>query len=1489
MNPFDRVLQKSVVAIHPFARRIAIVTFVLVATLAPSVPARAICGDFIRDPGEDCDRGPENGTTSCCAADCTFVPVGTTCRAATSGCDAAETCSGDDGFCPIDQTTCPYVVGDGTPQSCTEQAFADALAAGGAITFDCGGPKTITVTSAKLLERNATIDGGGEITLSGGGTSPILQINSFAQHVELHNITFADAYSTSSRFNGAAVFSNAGNLRVVDATFRDNVSRPTSTQGYGAAIYSASRLEILRSRFRDNTTELYGGSFRFALGGAVASFGPTSIVGCEFSGNTAGSSYAARGGAVFFSANYGSDIFIADSTFSANLASSTLNAEGGAVHLANSGATFARNAFLGNTTNGDERAKGGAVYAGGFSLRSFNNTYFGNQAISDATSGIASGGALCLESQDDVHLTNDTLAGNGASGGATAVGGISLSRERVVHIANTLLAENVGGNCGHDETCGGTFVEYGHNLSDDNTCGFTAAGSLNDTPAELDPAGAADNGGLTATVALCTGPGTPAGCTAASPAVAGGDAAICAADPVLDLDQRNFTRPGSGHSSCSIGAFEADSPGEIAATPTATATATPTPTPLAAGNDECDDATQITSLPFDDQVFATDATVGSDDPDQSCGCSPNGQSLWYTYTATAPIRLEFSASADYGVGRPEVALVHAYRGACDALSAAGCAGQFGGSLSNVTLCPGESIQVMATAECSEFATSIEFHADGSPDPDSDGDGFTDHCGDNCPAVANPDQTDSDSDGIGDACDPCPGSADCSAYELDPTFDGDGVTTALSEAQLRALAEQADGKIVAVGVMGNEPTVGRFLTNGSLDPDFGSGGATTVPFDGEFVAVVVQPDQRIVAAGFAWDSDTSTTRFLLARFEPDGTLDSGFGSNGIARSSAVGEFEARRLVRDPDGSLIVAGTGNRDDIGGDYVLLARFTSTGELDSGFGTDGEVYSPITDVNSSLGLVRLLDGKLVVAVTYDSDCSGEPLVVARYHANGSPDLDFGTGGRVEWDVNADRIAGLVELADGKFLLTMSSGGSSYRLVRLTADGALDSDFGGDGVRRFSDSGFSDDAEIRMQGMALQQDGRLVVVGVIDDASFGALVVRHDADGDIDPTFDPAGFKIVPDLYGRAVLVQSDDKIVVGADLEDVVNQWALLRYRSTAVCGNGRWEAGAGEECDDNNTEDGDGCDGLCRIEPSTPTPTASATPTATPTSTSTATPTSTPTLTATTTPTTTPTTTATSTPTTSPTLTPTGTASVTATASPTGTATVTPTITPTGTATGTPTTTPTGTATRTPTLTATATATATATPTAACGDGTLNAGEQCDDGNTDNGDCCSSNCEFESGPSCTQPLAISDAILRLGGRRPDSGSLMMRATLDEDIDGETLLAQLQAGASSVRIRDDDGSFDVVVTIANCRASHRGDRIVCRTTSPLRRIAFRRDGSVWNLAVLARRLSDSQTGGGTNVPASVDAPAHVELSRGGLVNAGDTGACRISRSVILVCRNRR
>jgi hypothetical protein len=151
------------------------------------------------------------------------------------------------------------VIGTGTASSCTSDAVVRAVAAGGIITFDCGSaPVTITLAATAKI-RNDTgpdivLDGGGKVTLSGGGRRRILYMNTCDQaqvHTTSHcqdqetprltvqNLTFVDGNSTGETLDGGgggAIFVRGGRFKVVNSRFFRNACDPTGPDVGGAAI-----------------------------------------------------------------------------------------------------------------------------------------------------------------------------------------------------------------------------------------------------------------------------------------------------------------------------------------------------------------------------------------------------------------------------------------------------------------------------------------------------------------------------------------------------------------------------------------------------------------------------------------------------------------------------------------------------------------------------------------------------------------------------------------------------------------------------------------------------------------------------------------------------------------------------------------------------------------------------------------------------------------------------------------------------------------------------------------------------------------------------------------------------------------------------------------------------------------------------------------------------------------------------------------------------
>ncbi len=290
----------------------------------------------------------------------------------------------------------------------------------------------------------------------------------------------------------------------------------------------------------------------------------------------------------------------------------------------------------------------------------------------------------------------------------------------------------------------------------------------------------------------------------------------------------------------------------------------------------------------------------------------------------------------------------------------------------------------------------------------------------------------------------------------------------------------------------------------------------------------------------------------------GGLDTSFGTSGIVTTDFAGEDAALALVRQADGKLVAAGRSNA--AGSADFALCRYDAEGELDPAFGTGGRVLTdfggnrcaggprnarPCQSHEDCLGgtcvstddvawaLALQSDGKLVAAgerracvggshdgerCQLDADCDppngvcGADFALARYNADGSVDLTFGSAGRVVTDFDGDDTAfALAVQPDGKIVVAgVSTGGGTmdFALARYDSDGTLDATFGSGG-RVVTDLGGQDEAF----ALVVQPDGRLVATGASTAAgSLDFALARYNTDGTLDATFGAAG-QVVTDF----------------------------------------------------------------------------------------------------------------------------------------------------------------------------------------------------------------------------------------------------------------------------------------------------------------------------------------------------------------------------------------
>jgi uncharacterized delta-60 repeat protein len=333
-----------------------------------------------------------------------------------------------------------------------------------------------------------------------------------------------------------------------------------------------------------------------------------------------------------------------------------------------------------------------------------------------------------------------------------------------------------------------------------------------------------------------------------------------------------------------------------------------------------------------------------------------------------------------------------------------------------------------------------------------------------------------------------------------------------------LAVASDGKIVAAGDAYNgsnwDFALTRYKANGSLDPGFGSGGKVMTNFEvsDRALGVVVQPDGKVVAGGLGGADfiHGGGDEFLaLARYLPNGSLDSSFGTGGRVTYPGFGTSEySFGLLLQPDGK-IVASNGD----------LVRYKPDGSLDSSFGIDGRVTTPGFD---AAGIALQSDGKIIAAGS-GPNCG---FMLARYDSNGMLDPSFGTGGLVTTAIGSgcDAAVSVALQADGKIVAVGRTENAAKNfdlaLARYKPDGSLDTGFGAGG--KVVSTHFSDAYAIGAS-VALQPDGKIVVTGGSFSRDF--RLARYLPDGSPDPSFGTSGLTstsftvcAVPRLKGKGL-----------------------------------------------------------------------------------------------------------------------------------------------------------------------------------------------------------------------------------------------------------------------------------------------------------------------------------------------------------------------------------
>lgn len=381
----------------------------------------------------------------------------------------------------------------------------------------------------------------------------------------------------------------------------------------------------------------------------------------------------------------------------------------------------------------------------------------------------------------------------------------------------------------------------------------------------------------------------------------------------------------------------------------------------------------------------------------------------------------------------------------------------------------------------------------------------------------------------------------------------------------AAATQPDGKLLLAGAVvlpeGVAIGVARLTDNGQLDASFAGTGSRSISLPNTTLqgnGIAVQTDGKIVIAATITVSNGNPD-FLILRLNADGSTDTTFNGTGMhAIAFDLGGINAdfaSTIAIQPDGKIVVGGEAYRPGALPNppaRMSFARLNRDGSLDPSFGFGGKSVFDGFD-NGSMGAATAIvsrvlvqpDGKIVAIGTAFWQAGNEAYYAAmRMNSDGSPDASFGAaGGFVAFGIGTSTYQwanGAALQTDGKVILVGSALGD-YAIVRLNANGSIDTAFGGGGAQivGFDYGGNLDDTAT---DVVVQSDGRIVIGGRSDidsrtSANAGDMsATRLLPNGALDTSFGSGGkLHIGFDLgnngfdFANAMVLQAGKPVLVG------------------------------------------------------------------------------------------------------------------------------------------------------------------------------------------------------------------------------------------------------------------------------------------------------------------------------------------------------------------------
>ena len=287
---------------------------------------------------------------------------------------------------------------------------------------------------------------------------------------------------------------------------------------------------------------------------------------------------------------------------------------------------------------------------------------------------------------------------------------------------------------------------------------------------------------------------------------------------------------------------------------------------------------------------------------------------------------------------------------------------------------------------------------------------------------------------------------------------------------------------------------------------------------------------------------------LSRYTTTGSLDTNFGTAGVVTTQIGDGSTANAVAIQSNGQIVIAGVSVY--LGTPEFIVARYNSTdGSLDTSFNssgtTPGIVTTPIGVRANANSLAIQSDGKIVVAGMTANGTQNQFCIV-RYNTDGSYDTNFGTAGIVTTSIGIYAQAFSLAIQSNGNIVVAGSSDTNIALARYnSADGSLDTSFNSTGpTPGIITTSVGNRAQAN--SVVIDSSGNLIVTGFSDNY---LIVLRYTSTGSLDTTFNTVGYALSTyqnTNVGNAVQILSSGDILVAGYASD---EYLLVAYGSSGM----------------------------------------------------------------------------------------------------------------------------------------------------------------------------------------------------------------------------------------------------------------------------------------------------------------------------------------------------